>query len=304
MSAAGSSSQSKQSQAQPLSTNGLSRNRKRQERRKQRLQEMQGLLYSKHFSNCRLPVSSSEQQLLRLKRFESLTDPPSRSRRSPLSMSPSSDSPWARLRMVPCPCQGCRCSLEPSALLGHYLSDHLPGMGVPFTELEAGRVTSLTCHFSSLEKDVNTLLGVYGYRRTGLNPLKCHRNIHLPAEYRQFSQHSPLMIFACRTEHSLLWKRSRVNQEVLAIWVATPLQGVVITLRLLVQPARSTRYYSKQIKARPILPWSANQPCSEFIKTDSNAVLISLEDLWQLRDLDVWQQLLTVELKVIGEARI
>uniref|UniRef100_A0A6P4ESD1 Uncharacterized protein LOC108042377 isoform X1 n=1 Tax=Drosophila rhopaloa TaxID=1041015 RepID=A0A6P4ESD1_DRORH len=308
---AASSSQSSHSRGgsiktQSLTSDGMSRNRKRQERRKQRLQEMQGLLYSKHFSNCRLPVlvaSSSEEQLLQLKRFESITEPPS-NRRSPLFVIPPSNSPWARLRLVPCPCQGCRCSIDPSALLGHYLNDHLPFMGVPFFELEAGKVTSLTCHFSSLEKDVNTLLGVYGYRRTGLNPLKCHRNTHLPAHYRQFSQHSPLFIFACRTAHSMLWQRKRVDQEVLAIWVATPMQGMVITLRLLVQPTKSSRYYSKQIKARPIVPWSANQPCSEFIKTDSNVVLISFDDLRQLMDLDVWQQMLTVELKVIGEARI
>ncbi|XP_016962089.1 uncharacterized protein LOC108032649 [Drosophila biarmipes] len=287
-------------------TDALTRSQKRQQKRKQRLQEMQSLLYTKHFSNCRLPVSvasSSDEQLLQLKRFGSLTEPPS-SRRNPLFVIPSNDSPWARLRLVACPCHGCRCSVEPSALLGHYLSDHLPGLGVPFFELQMGKKVSLSCHISSMERDVNTLLGVYGYRRTGLNPLKCHRNTHLPAEYRHFSQHSALMIFGCRTAHSVLWERKRVKHEVLAIWVTSPLQGVAITLRLLVQPAKSPRYYSKQIKARPILPWTANQPCSEFIKTDSNVILISFEDLRQLMDLDVWQQMLTVELKVVSETKI
>ncbi|XP_016998526.3 uncharacterized protein [Drosophila takahashii] len=290
----------------PPPTDGKTRSQKRQEKRKQRLLEMQSLLYTKHFSNCRLPVSvasNSEEHLLQLKRFGSLTEPPS-SRRSPLFVIPSSDSPWARLRLVACPCQGCRCSLEPSALLGHYLSDHLPGMGVPFFELEMGKKVSLTCHISGLESEVNTLLGVYGYRRTGLNPLKCHRNTHLPAQYRHLSKHSALMVFACRTTHSVLWERRRIKQEVLAIWVTTPLQGVAISLRLLVQPAKSVRYYSKQIKARPILPWTANQKCSEFIKTDSNVIIISFDDLRPLMDLDVWQQMLTVELKVVSETRI
>jgi len=286
---------------------GLSRNRKRQERRKQRLQEMQDLLYTKHFSNYRLPASVAapapeDQLLLKLQNFESLTEQPSSSRKS--TATTSSDSPWSRLRLVACPCHGCLCSVDPSALLGHYLSDHLPGMGVPFYELEMGKRVSLTCHISSLERDVNTLLGVYGYRRTGLNPLKCHRNTHLPVEYRRFSQHSALMIFACRTMHSVLWERKRVKHEVLAIWVATPLHGVAITLRLLVQPANLPRYYTRQIKARPMLPLSSNQSCSEFIKTDSNVILISLNDLRPLMDLDVWQQSLTVELKVISEARI
>ncbi|EDW45994.1 uncharacterized protein LOC6617815 [Drosophila sechellia] len=287
---------------------GLSRNRKRQEKRKQRLQEMQDLLYTKHFSNYRLPASvaapAPEDELLQLQNFHSLTEQPSSSRKSALPVTTSSDSPWSRLRLVACPCHGCLCSVEPSALLGHYLSDHLPGMGVPFYELEMGKRVSLTCHISSLEKDVNSLLGVYGYRRTGLNPLKCHRNIHLPVGYRRFSQHSALMIFACRTMHSVLWERKRVKHEVLAIWVATPLQGVAITLRLLVQPANLPRYYARQIKARPMLPLSSNQTCREFIKTDSNVILISLDDLKALMDLDVWQQSLTAELKVISEARI
>ncbi|XP_043662281.1 uncharacterized protein LOC122626185 [Drosophila teissieri] len=289
---------------------GLSRNRKRQERRKQRLHEMQNLLYTKHFSNYRLPASlaasPSEDQLLQLQlqNFDSPTEQSPSSRKNPLPVNASSDSPWTRLRLVACPCHGCLCSVEPSALLGHYLSDHLPGMGIPFLELEVGKRVSLTCQVSSLERDVNSLLGVYCYRRTGLNPLKCHRNTHLPVEYRCYSQHSALMIFACRTMHSVLWERKRVKHEVLAIWVATPLHGVAITLRLLVLPANSARYYTKQIKARPMLPLSSNQTCSEFIKTDSNVILISLEDLRPLMDLDVWQQLLTVELKVISEARI
>ncbi|XP_017047913.1 uncharacterized protein LOC108092706 [Drosophila ficusphila] len=283
-----------------------SRSQKRQERRKQRLQEMQSLLYTKHFSNCRLPIpvaSSSEEQLLHLKRLENLTETP-RSRRIPLFVLPHSSSPWARMSLVPCPCQECKCFMEPCGLLGHYLRDHLPGMGVPFFELEAGKKATLTCHFSSLESDINSLLGVYGYRRTGLNPLKCHRNTHLPAEYRQYSQHGALMVFACRTAHSMLWQKKRVKCDVLALWVSTPLQDVSIKLRLLVQPAKSPRYYSKLIKARSIFPWSANQPCSEFIKTDSNVILISFEDLRELMDLDVCQQLLTVELKVISESRI
>ncbi|EDV58728.2 LOW QUALITY PROTEIN: uncharacterized protein Dere_GG10222 [Drosophila erecta] len=289
---------------------GLSRNRKRQERRKQRLHEMQNLLYTKHFSNYRLTASvaatPSEDQLLRLQLqdFDSLIEQPPSSRKSPLLVNASSDSPWTRLHLVACPCHGCLCSVEPSALLGHYLRDHLPGIGLPRLELEMGKRVSLTCSFSSLERDVNSMLGVYCYRRTGLNPLKCHRNTHLPLEYRRFSQHTALMIFACRTMHSVLWERKRVKREVLAIWVATPLHGVAIALRLLVQPAKSPRYYTKQIKARPMLPLSSNQTCSEFIKTDSNVILISLEDLRPLMNLDVWQQSLTVELKVISEARV
>ncbi|XP_017075750.2 uncharacterized protein LOC108110961 [Drosophila eugracilis] len=291
---------------QPSSIDGMSRNRKRQEKRKQRLQEMQSLLYTRHFSNYRLPVhvpSSTEKQLLHLKRSDSVTEPPM-STKKPISVMPSSSSPWSQLRLVACPCNGCRCSLEPSALLGHYLSDHLLGMGVPFFELQMGKLISVTCHVSNLETDVNTLLGVFGYRRTGLNPLKCHRNSHLPPEYRHFSQHSALMIFACRTSHSMLWERKRVKHEVLAIWATTPLQGVAITLRLLVKPAKSTRYYSKQIKARPLVPWPSSQPCREFIKTDSNVILISFKDLNELMDLDVWQQMITIELKVVNELKI
>ncbi|KAH8279746.1 hypothetical protein KR054_003804, partial [Drosophila jambulina] len=291
----------------PPSSDAMSRNQKRQERRKQRRQDVQHLLYTKHFSNCRLPVSvasSSEEQLLRLGRFGSLTSPPSE-RRSKFFVNSPSKSPWDRLRLVPCPIEGCRCSLDPSSLLSHYLSDHLPGLGIPFVELVTGKRVSLSCHVSSLECDVHTLLGVFGYRRTGLNPLKCLRNTHLPAEYRQFSQHGALLVFACRTQHSMLWQtKGGTKHDVLAIWASTPLQDVVISLRLLVQPANAARYYTKQVRARPIQPWSARQSCGEFIRTDSNVILISFEDLRQLMDLDVSQQLLTVELKVVGEAKI
>lgn len=307
MSASASTSESSQARDDPLSSEAMSRNRRRQERRKQRQQDMQRLMYTKHFSNCRLPVSvasSSDEQLLRLGRVGSLTAPPSE-RRSTLFVNSSSNSPWDRLRLVPCPLQGCRCSLDPSALLGHYLSDHLPALGIPFAELGTGKRVSLSCHVSSLDTDVHTLLGVYGYRRTGLNPLKCTRNTHLPAEYRQFSQYGTLLVFACRTQHSMLWQaKGGKKHDVLAIWASTPLQDVVISLRLLVQPANSARYYSKQVRARPIQPWSGKQSCGEFIRTDSNVVLISFEDLRPLMDLDVPQQLLTVELKVVGEAKI
>ncbi|KAH8334012.1 hypothetical protein KR059_005541, partial [Drosophila kikkawai] len=288
----------------PASSDAMSRNQKRQERRKQRRQDIQHLLYTKHFSNCRLPISvasSSEEQLLR---FGSLTSAPSE-RRSKLFVISPSKSPWDRLRLVPCPIQGCCCSLDSSALLGHYLSDHLPGLGIPFGELVTGKRVSLSCHVSSLENDVHNLLGVFGYRRTGLNPLKCPRNTHLPAEYRQFSQHGALLVFACRTQHSMLWQtKEGTKHDVLAIWASTPLQDAVISLRLLVQPANSARYYTKQVRARPIRSWSARQSCGEFIRTDSNVILISFEDLRQLMDLDVPQQLLTVELKVVGEAKI
>ncbi|KAH8251186.1 hypothetical protein KR032_002018, partial [Drosophila birchii] len=289
------------------SSDAMSRNQKRQEKRKQRRQNIQHIMYTKHFSNCRLPVmvkSSSDEQLQRLSQFGSLTSPPS-DRRSKLFVISPSKSPWDRFRLVPCPIQGCHCSQDPSALLSHYLSDHLPGLGIPFVQLVMGKRVSLSCHVSSLESDVHTLLGVFGYRRTGLNPLKCPRNTNLPAEYRQFSQHGVLLVFACRTQHSMLWQtKEGTKHDVLAIWASTPLQNVDISLRLLVQPANSARYYTREVRARPIQSWSARQSCGEFIRTDSNVILISFEDLRPLMDLDVPQQLLTVELKVVGEARI
>ncbi|KAH8238793.1 hypothetical protein KR038_000326, partial [Drosophila bunnanda] len=291
----------------PPSSDAMSRNQKRQEGRKQRRQDIPQLMYTKHFSNCRLPVlvtSSSDEQLLRLCHFGSVTSPPSDRRSKLFAISPSK-SPWDRLRLVSCPIQGCCCSVDPSALLSHYLSDHLPGLGIPFVEVVTGKRVSLSCHVSSLVSDVHTLLGVFGYRRIGLNPLKCPRNTHLPAEYRQFSQHGALLVFACRTQHSMLWQTKGVTKpDVLAIWASTPLQNVVISLRLLVQPANSPRYYTKQVRARPIQPCPARQSCGEFIRTDTNVILISFEDLRQLMDLDVPQQLLTVELKVVGEAKI
>lgn len=263
--------------------NPTSRNQKRRQRRKQRLQDVQSSLYTRRFSNYRLPMAAavasySEEQLLRLDSYQSFTAPPSdRAGRSPLFVVQPSNSPWARLHMVACPCSGCRCSLHISMI---------------------GRRFSLSCHFSSLESDVNTLLGVFAYRRHGLNPLKCQRNTHLPAKYRHYSQHDALMVFACRTQHSMLWQQRKTKNDVLAIWVSTPLQTATISMRLTVQAEKSSSFYSKELKARPIHPDS--RPCKEFIRTDNNVMLISFDDLRGLMDLDVWQQMLMVDMKVLG----
>lgn len=287
--------------------NPTSRNQKRRQRKKQRLQDVQHSLYTQRFSNYRLPVAAavasySEEQLLRLDSYQSFTAPPSdRAGRSPLFVVSPSNSPWARLHMVACPCSGCRCSLHISSLLGHYLNDHLPSMGIPPVELRIGRRVSLSCHFSSLESNVNTLLGVFVYRRHGLNPLKCQRNTHLPTKYRHYSQHDALMVFACRTQHSMLWQQRKTKNDVLAIWVSTPLQKATISLRLTVHADKSSSFYSKELKARPIHPDS--RPCKDFIRTDNNVILISFDDLRGLMDLDVWQQMLMVDMKVLGEEK-
>ncbi|XP_022220196.2 uncharacterized protein LOC111072558 [Drosophila obscura] len=273
--------------------------KQRHKRRKRHIQDTQS------YSSVKLPISeasTSEVRFLRLNRYEykSITSQSSL-QNSSLFETARNKSNWSQLRLIRCPCHACQCSLEPSGLLGHYLRDHLHGMGLPFVEMRPEKKTSLCCHVSSLEHDVNTLLGVFGYRRAGLNPLKCARNTHLPAEYRQYSQHGVLMVFGCRTQHSLLWHRKPAVDEVLAVWVTTPLQDVTVSLRLQVQAAQSSRCYSKPLKARPV---SATQDCKEFIKTDRNAILISVEDLRGLMaNVDVWQQLLTVELKLLGEQK-
>ncbi|KAH8324851.1 hypothetical protein KR074_008077 [Drosophila pseudoananassae] len=290
-----------------LPSNPISRHQKRRERRKQSQQNVHHSMYTQHFSNYRLPMavavaSYSDEQILRLDSFQSFTAAPSeRAGRSPLFVVSPSPSPWDRLHLVACPCSGCRCSLHISALLGHYLNDHMPSMGIPLEEVRINKRVSLSCHFSSLENDINTLLGVYVYRRHGLNPLKCQRNTHLPAKFRHYSQHDALMVFACRTQHSMLWQKQKTKNDVLAIWVSTPLQKATISLRLTVQTAKSSRYYSKELKARPIHQDSLS--CKEFIKTDSNVILISFDDLREVMDLDVWQQMLMVELKVLGEEK-
>ncbi|KAM8715818.1 hypothetical protein ACLKA7_002805 [Drosophila subpalustris] len=282
------------------------RRRRRQEKRQKRLEDTKLSLFDTPFSNYRLPVSvaSTDLNLVQLSRYDSLAD---RDRHPPLYVVPDQKSQWARLRMVSCPLHGCSCTLDPNGWLAHYLNVHLPRLGMSFVDVPLPtekQTLRATCHIDSLEYDVNKLLGVYGYHRLGLNPLSCPRNTLLPREYRKFSQHGVLMLFACRTRHSLLWQRKQMD-DVIAIWVSTPLQSVSISLRCVVQPAESTRYYSKRIKARP-LPTSTMpaSPCRDFIKTDSNVLVISYQDLWQLMSLNSSQQLLQVELHVTGEQKI
>ncbi|XP_034472039.1 uncharacterized protein LOC117779826 [Drosophila innubila] len=283
-----------------------SRRHRRQEKRQKRLEDTRLALIAKPYSNYRLPVSvpSTDVNLLLLSRYDALAD---RDRHPPLFVVPDQKSQWARLRMVLCPVHGCSCSLDPNGWLAHYLNVHLPKLGMSFVGVPLPtekQTLHATCHIDSLEYDVNTLLGVYGYHRLGLNPLNCPRNTLLPREYRKYSQHGVLMLFACRTRHSLLWQRKQMD-DVIAIWVSTPLQGVSISLRCVVQSAQSTRYYSKCIKARP-LPTAVVQasPCRDFIKTDSNVIVISYQDLWQLKSLNAGQQLLHVVLHVTGEQKI
>ncbi|BFF93818.1 uncharacterized protein DMAD_11595 [Drosophila madeirensis] len=258
------------------------------------------------YASVNLPISkdealASEDGFLRLNRYEykSITSQPSIKKSSQFETA-RNNSNCSHLRLIPCPLHACQCSLDPSGLLGHYIMDHQHGMGLPFVELGPEKKASMSCHVSSLEHDVNTLLGVFGYRRTGVNPLKCARNTHLLSEYRKYSQHGVLMVFGCRTQHSLLWHRKPAIDDVLVIWVTTPLQSASVSLRLQVQAGPSRGYY-KAVKARPA---SATQDCKTFIKTDSNAILIGVDDLRGLMELDVWQQLLKVELKLLGEQKI
>ncbi|XP_017154305.1 uncharacterized protein LOC108163494 [Drosophila miranda] len=285
-------------------SNKIDVNDQRQSKSKKRQGRMgnQHIQNTQSYSSFNQPISeasTSEDRFLRLNRYEyKSTTSQSSIRKLSLFETVRNNSNWSRPRLIHCPCHACHCSLDPSGLLGHYLRDHLHGMGVPFAEVRPEQKVSLCCHISSLEHDVNTLLGVFGYRRSGLNPLKCARNNHLPAEYRQYSQHGVLMVFGCRTQHSLLWHRKPAMDDVLAVWVSTPLQDVSVCIRLLVQAEQSSRSYSKHLKARSVC---ATQDCKEFIKTDSNSILISFADLRGLMDLDVWQQLITVDLKILGE---
>ncbi|KAH8405191.1 hypothetical protein KR222_007936, partial [Zaprionus bogoriensis] len=279
------------------------RRRRRLEKRHKRLQDSQLVEYTKPFSNYRLPVqvASANLNVVNLSRHESLVDS---SRHPPLYVVPDQKSQWARLRMVSCPVHGCGCALDPNGWLAHYLTEHMPQLGTSFVEIPlptAKQTLRACCRLDSLEYDENKLLGVYAYQRVGLNPLNCARNTLLPRDYRKYSQHGIIMLFACRTRHSLLWQRHQTD-DVIAIWVATPLQHVSIAVRCVVQPAESTRYYSKRLKAR-CLPTSgvAAAPCREFIKTDCNVVVISYQDLWQMLSLDASQQVLHVELHVTGE---
>ncbi|KAH8378015.1 hypothetical protein KR093_008484 [Drosophila rubida] len=282
------------------------RRRRRQEKRQKRQQDTKMSLFVKPFSNYRLPVSvaSTDLNLLQLSRHDSIAD---RARHPPLYVVPDQKSLWARLRMISCPISGCSCTLDPNGWLAHYLNVHMPRTGIAFKDIPfpaEKQTLRAICHVDNLEYDVHKLLAVYGYQRVGLNPLNCPRNTLLPREYRKFSQHGVLMLFACRTRHSLLWERKQMT-DVIAIWVSTPLQGVSISLRCVAQPAQSTRYYSKRIYART-LPTSATKelPCREFIKTDSNVVVICYQDLWPLMSLSAGQQTLQVELHVMGEQKV
>ncbi|EDW71480.1 uncharacterized protein [Drosophila virilis] len=282
------------------------RQRRRQEKRQRQLKEKTHLLYTKHFSNFRLPVSvpSTDLKMVQLSRYESIVD---RERHPPLFVVPDQKSQWARLRMISCPCHGCSCTLDPNGWLSHYLSVHMPRLGVPFVDVPfpiEKQTLHATCNVGSLDYDVNTLLGVFGYQRFGLNPLNCPRNTLLPRDYRKYSQHGVILLFACRTRHGLLWQRKQID-DVVAIWVSTPLQGISISLRCVVHPAQTTRYYPKLLHARPLPASSVKAPpCREFIKTDSNVIVISYQDLWQLLTLNVGQQLLNVELHLTGEQKI
>ncbi|ALC38403.1 CG15482 [Drosophila busckii] len=291
-----------------LESAASSKRKRRQVKREQRVQMSKHSVFTKHFSNCRLPVPvpSTDLKLVRLSRHESLLD---RERHPPLYVVPDQKSQWARLRMVHCPCNGCNAHVDPNGLLSHYLNEHMPRLGVPFVEVPypvEKQTLRASCLPNALESDVHTLLGLYGYKRLGLNPLNCARNTLLPRDYRQYSQHGVLMLFACRTRHALLWQRKDADaDDVIVIWVATPLQDVSVCLRCVVQPAESTRYYSKRLKARPLaLAASAPIACHEFIKTDCNAIVISCQDLWQLMPLNSNQLKLNVELHLTGEQKI
>lgn len=281
--------------------------RRRQEKRQKRLEEARLLEYTRPFSNFRLPVPvpSTNLQLLQLTRHESFLDS---ERHPPLYLVPDQKSRWARLRMVTCPVHGCGCSLDPNGLLAHYLTTHMRDLGTSFNEIPipiATHTMRVTCRVDDLDHDCNKLLGVFGFQRVGLNPLVCSRNTMLPRDYRKYSQHGVLMLFACRTRHAQLWQRQKMEDEVIAFWVSTPLEDVSVSLRFIAQPAESTRYFSKVIKARSIPKSSAPaQPCREFIKTDRNVVVISYRDLWPQTSPSEIRQLLNVQLQVTGEQKI
>lgn len=280
--------------------------RRRLEKRQKRLEQARLCEYTRPFSNFRLPVPvpSTNLNLLQLTRHESILDS---ERHPPLYVVPDQKSRWARLRMVTCPVHGCGCTLDPNFLLAHYLTKHMRDLDTSFKEIPIPIETHImraTCGVDGLENDFNKLLGVFGYQRVGLNPLICSRNTMLPRDYRKYSQHGVLMLFACRTHHAQLWQRQQMD-EVIVIWVSTPLDDVSISLRCIVQPAESTRYFSKVIKARPIPKSSAPvPPCREFIKTDRNVMVISHRDLWPQTPLSEGKQLLNVQLQVTSEQKI
>ncbi|TDG45643.1 hypothetical protein AWZ03_007918 [Drosophila navojoa] len=287
-----------------------SRSSKRRQRRKEKhikhLEDTKHLICTKHFSNYRLPVAvaSTDFKMVQLSRYESIID---RDRHPPLYVIPDQKSEWARLKMISCPCHGCDCALDPNGWLSHYINVHMRRLGVPFVDVPfpvEKQTLRASCNLSYLDYDVHTLLSVYGYQRFGLNPLKCPRNTLLPKEYRKYSQHGVLLLFACRTRHGLLWHRKQID-DVVAIWVATPMQGVTVSLRCVVQPSESVRYYSKRLQSRQ-LPTSGLKPtpCRDFIKTDFNVVVISFEDLRELMAKSEGEQVLNVELHLMGEQRI
>lgn len=292
-------------EADKVETRNIKRLR-RLEKRKKRLEETSLLEYTRPFSNYRLPVPvpSTNLTLVHLSRHESFLE---KQRHSPLYVVPDQKSRWARLRMITCPVHGCGCSLDPDRLLAHYLTDHMCQLGTSFTEIPmpiASQTLRSSCRIDTLDYDINNLLCVFGYQRSGLNPLNCSRNTMLPRDYRRFSQHGVLMLFACRTRHAQLWQRQQMD-DVIVIWVSTPLQDVSVSLRCVVQPVESTRYFSKVINARPIPKSSASAPpCREFIKTDSNVLVISYRDLWPQKSLTDLQQLLNVQLHVTGEKKV
>lgn len=279
---------------------------RRLEKRIRRLEEATLLEYTKPFSNYRLPVPvpSTNLAVVHLSRHDSLLD---KQRHPPLYVVPDQKSRWARMRMITCPVHGCGCSLDPDGLLAHYLTDHMDQLGTCFKEISmpfASQTLRASCRVDTLDYDINNLLGVFGYQRTGLNPLNCSRNTLLPRDYRRYSQHGVLMLFACRTRHAQLWQRQQMD-DVIVIWVSTPLQDVSVSLRCVVQPIESTRYFSKVLKARPIPKSSASAPpCREFIKTDPNVLVISYRDLWPQKSLTNFEQLLNVQLLLTSEKKV
>lgn len=279
---------------------------RRLERRKKRLEESSILEYTRSFSNYRLPVPvpSTNLTLVHLSRHESFLE---KQRHPPLYVVPDQKSRWARLRMITCPVHGCGCSLDPNGLLAHYLTDHMHQLSTSFTEIPMPielQTLRASCRIDTLDYDINNLLGVFGYQRSGLNPLNCSRNTMLPRDYRRYSTHGVLMLFACRTRHAQLWQRQEMD-DVIVIWVSTPLQDVSVSLRCVVQPVESTRYFSKVLKARRIPKSSASAPpCREFIKTDCNVLVISYKDLWPQKSLTDLQQLLNVQLQITDEKKV
>ncbi|XP_030372886.1 uncharacterized protein LOC115622903 [Scaptodrosophila lebanonensis] len=270
---------------------------RRQEKRKQRLLDTQHVLYAKHFSNYRLPVVQSQK---RLTLQESTITPEVTERRPPIFKQKSNKSPWARFRMVQCPCHKCSHMLDAQSWLSHYLEVH---RHIPFVELKqplSQHPLRTTCNVAHLIRDAPALLGVFGYQREGLNPQTCARNTFLPNEYRQYSQHGVLLLFACRTMNALPGC-SKQAREVLVLWVATSLQGVSISLRGLVQVANSSRYYAKRFKARPLQ--AETQTCRDLIKNDSNCMLISLEDLANMVNVGRQGQEFSIQVHITSEKK-